>query len=49
MQQSMKDIGQAPSNFDDESQLTAAADTYEQNYLSSENGIKIFYLVQQKK
>ena len=30
----MKDIGQAPSTFDDESQMTAAADTYEQNYLT---------------
>lgn len=37
MQQSMKDIGQAPQD-----------DNLDYNYLTEENGIKIFYLVQQK-
>ena len=43
----MKDIGQAPQIIDDESQLVVLDDP-ERNYLTAENGVKIFYLVQQK-
>ena len=42
----MKDIGQAPNYYNHQNQETEEDE--ERNYLTAENGVKIFYIVDQK-